>query len=101
VDALLAADTDNLTAHAITSEATWADKYRITHRETSSWHFTDIEIADPDLKAACNGRQPLPPGKVARVRYLPAYSPDWPSPSERGHSISRPQDYCGRLSSYV
>jgi hypothetical protein len=38
VDALLAADTDNLTAHDIASEATWADKYRNAHRETSSWH---------------------------------------------------------------
>jgi len=28
VAALLASDTDNLTAHDIASEATWADKYR-------------------------------------------------------------------------
>jgi hypothetical protein len=28
VDALLAADTDNLTKHDIASEATWADRYR-------------------------------------------------------------------------
>jgi S1/P1 Nuclease len=43
VDALLAADTDNLTAHDIASEATWADKYRNKHRETASWHFVDLD----------------------------------------------------------
>ncbi len=65
VDALLASDTDNLTAHDIASEATWADKFRNAHRETASWHFADIEISDPDLTAACNGRQPLPAGTLA------------------------------------
>jgi len=40
VDAMLAADTDELTQHDIASEATWADKYRAGHRETASWHFT-------------------------------------------------------------
>jgi hypothetical protein len=65
VDAMLAADTDNLTAHDIASEATWADKHRTAHRETATWHFTDIEITDPDLKEACNGRQPLPAGTLA------------------------------------
>ncbi len=65
VDAILAADTDNLTQHDIASEATWADKFRQKHRETASWHFTDIEITDPDLNEACNGRQPLPTGTLA------------------------------------
>ncbi len=65
VDAMLAADTDNLTAHDIASEATWADKFRQKHRETASWHFTDIEITDPDMTKACFGRKPLPPGTLA------------------------------------
>ncbi len=65
VDAMLAADTDNLTAHDIASEATWADKFRAKHRETASWHFADIEISAPDLNAACNGRKPLPAGTLA------------------------------------
>jgi S1/P1 Nuclease len=65
VDAMLAADTDELTKHDIASAATWADKYRAGHRETASWHFTDIEITDPDLNQACNGRQPLPAGTLA------------------------------------
>jgi len=47
VDALLAADTDNRTAHNIADAATWADKYRASHRETASWHFADIEISAP------------------------------------------------------
>jgi hypothetical protein len=62
---LLAADTDNLTAHDIASEATWADKYRVRHRETASWHYVDLEIDDPDMNAACNDRQPLPAGTLA------------------------------------
>jgi len=36
VNALLAQDTDPLTAHDIASEATWADKYRNQHRETAN-----------------------------------------------------------------
>ena len=55
VDALLAADTDTLTAHDMASEATWADAYRgAGHRETAAWHFVDDEIDHaPDLKTAC------------------------------------------------
>lgn len=56
VDALLAADMDNLTAHDMASEATWADAYRSAgHRETASWHFVDVEIDHPDVDAACFG----------------------------------------------
>lgn len=53
LDALLAADTDGLTAPDFASRATWADKYRSQHRETAAWHFVDIEIDSPDLKSAC------------------------------------------------
>jgi hypothetical protein len=57
VSAMLAADTDNLTAHNIADAATWADKYRDSDRNgakeryvaTRQWHFVDIELADPDL----------------------------------------------------
>src|SRR5277367_6162974 len=55
VDALLQADSDTLTAPDFASRATWADKYRNGHRETANWHFVDIEIDHPDLKAACSG----------------------------------------------
>ena len=71
VAALLASDTDNLTAHDIASEATWADKYRDANNRqdhydaTKNWHFTDIEIDKPDLTQACFGRQPLPAGTLA------------------------------------
>ena len=45
VDALLAADTDNLTAHDMAAEAIWADAFRSAgHRETAAWHFVDDEI---------------------------------------------------------
>jgi hypothetical protein len=65
VDALLAQDTDPLTQHDIASEATWADKYRNHHRETSKWHFVDIELDNPDLIAACYGREALPAETLA------------------------------------
>src|SRR5437899_11685002 len=55
VDALLAADTDPLTPHDMLSAATWADTYRNSHRETSQWHFVDIELDHPDLASACFG----------------------------------------------
>jgi hypothetical protein len=70
VATLLAADTDTLTAHDIASEATWADKYRdrdrngtkIRYEATWRWHFVDVELAQPDLVAACFGHPALPPG---------------------------------------
>jgi S1/P1 Nuclease len=55
LDTMLASDTDTLTAGDFASRATWADKYRNTHRETAAWHFVDIEIDQPDLKDACFG----------------------------------------------
>ncbi len=65
VDALLAGDTDTLTAPDFASRATWADKYRNGHRETAPWHFVDIEIDHPDLNSACFGFPPLAPGNAA------------------------------------
>src|ERR1022692_3225582 len=71
VTATLAADTDNLTRHDIASEATWADKYRDENNrqdhyvQTQNWHFTDMEIDNPSLTAACFGRNSLPAGTVA------------------------------------
>jgi hypothetical protein len=70
VNALLAADTDSLTAHEIASAATWADKLRDANtngarQKTSQWHFVDIEISAPNLDAACFMHPPIPPGTVA------------------------------------
>lgn len=59
LDALLASDTDPLTAPDFAARATWADKYRNAHRETAAWHFVDIEIDQPDLTIACFGFPPL------------------------------------------
>jgi hypothetical protein len=53
LDAMLASDADPLTAPDFASRATWADRYRSTHRETAAWHFVDIEIDGPDIAAAC------------------------------------------------
>jgi hypothetical protein len=33
--------------------------------QTRNWHFVDIELADPNLDAACFGHPPLPAGTVA------------------------------------
>jgi len=68
--ALLAADTDPLTAHNIAAAATWADKFRDANQngareKTRQWHFVDIEIASPDLDQACFGHPPVPPGTPA------------------------------------
>ena len=73
VHAMLAADTDNLSAHDIASAATWADKYRdsdlgttkVRHSRTQSWHTVDIEIQHPDIDAACFGHPAIPPGTPA------------------------------------
>ena len=65
VDQLLASDQDTLTKADIASRATWADKYRNSHRETAAWHFVDIEIDHPDLAAACFGYPAIPAGTPA------------------------------------
>ena len=73
VFALLAADTDPLTAHDFASEATWADKFRDSDRNTTQvhylqthqWHFVDIELAQPSIDAACFQHPVLPTGKPA------------------------------------
>jgi hypothetical protein len=73
VFALLAADTGTLTAHDLASEATWADRFRDSDRNTTkvdynrtrNWHFVDTEIAAPDFDAACFKHPPLPPGTPA------------------------------------
>src|SRR6516162_1112227 len=73
VVAMLAADHDNLTAHDIASEATWADRYRDSdrdgsgerYRHTRQWHFVNIELGSPNLDQACRAHPPLPPGVPA------------------------------------
>jgi S1/P1 Nuclease len=71
ITSMLAADTDNLAAHDIASAATWADRYRDSnnrkdhYEQTKEWHFADMEIDNPDLNAACFGRDPLKPGVLA------------------------------------
>lgn len=65
LDTWLAADSDSLTAPDFASRASWADRYRNTHRETSAWHFVDVEIDHPDLNAACFGFPALQRGQAA------------------------------------
>jgi hypothetical protein len=71
VDALLANDTDPLTAPDFASRATWADKYRdednrkLHYDATKQWHFMDIEISAPDIETACFNFPVLAPGHLA------------------------------------
>jgi hypothetical protein len=74
VKALLAGDATKLTPDtSIASEATWADKYRdsdrnttkVRYSQTHNWHFIDLELDGPDVKAACFGQPALPAGTVA------------------------------------
>lgn len=70
VTLLLARDRSGLTrSRSIADEATWADKFRDSDRNTSQrhyrdtrdWHFIDIEIDQPDVDAACFHHPALPP----------------------------------------
>jgi hypothetical protein len=65
VDAMLAGDADTLTAPDFASRATWADKYRNSHRETAAWHYVNVEIDHPDLESACFGFPAPDAGRVA------------------------------------
>jgi hypothetical protein len=61
IDAMLAADTDPLTAHDIPGAAIWAahdNRIRL-------WHVVDLELDHPDLNAACFGHPGLPAGVAA------------------------------------
>ncbi len=67
VQSLLAGDRSRLTATTdIAAEATWADKYRDSDRDTTklryyqtrNWHFVDLELDAPDLNTACFGQPP-------------------------------------------
>jgi len=73
VSALLASDTDPLTAHDIASESTWADKYADSDKKTTKarydathdWHFADINAARPNIPEACFGQPALASGTLA------------------------------------
>jgi hypothetical protein len=55
-------------AEPMEREATWADRYRDSDRNTTKehynqtreWHYVNLELDGPDLKAACFGRPALP-----------------------------------------
>ncbi len=73
VNALLTGDDTGLTPKDLAHEATWADRYRDSDRnstrerynQTHNWHFVDIELEDGDIDAACFGHPPLDPGSPA------------------------------------
>ncbi len=76
VNAILSDDTTHLTPDiSIGYEATWADKYRDSDRNTTrvhydqthNRHFADIEIKNGFLDAACFNHPVLPPGTDASL----------------------------------
>jgi hypothetical protein len=67
VNAILAGDTSHLTSGTqIDQEATWADKFRdsdrnttkIHYNQTHNWHFVDLELDGPNIQTACFRRPP-------------------------------------------
>jgi hypothetical protein len=76
VEAILAKDHSRLTTGTdIESEATWADQYRDSDRQTTrmrynqtrNWHFVNLEIEGADLNTACFGEPPPAPGRAASM----------------------------------
>lgn len=71
VDVMLAPDRDPSTPSDFISRTTWADKYRDAARNqggstgTEKWHFTNIELADGNVDAACRYHPALPAGTPA------------------------------------
>ena len=74
IDAMLAGDTTALTpSTAIPDEATWADKFRdsdrnstkVHYNQTEHWHFVDLELSAPNLDTACNHHPVVPTGTFA------------------------------------
>ncbi len=74
VQALLATDQSGLVPDTgLVSEATWADRYRDSDRDTTRahyeqtrrWHYVDIEREAPDLNSACFDFPPLARGVAA------------------------------------
>ena len=68
IDAMLATDTDALTAPDFASRATWADKWRDSDRSgdkarlhaTQQWHFVNIALDGGDIASACGKSPRLP-----------------------------------------
>ena len=73
ISKMLAGDASGLTTADIADEATWADRFRdsdrnttqVRYRQTREWHFINLEIDRPDLDAACFGHPALGPGERA------------------------------------
>jgi hypothetical protein len=74
VQGLLASDVSALVPDtSMASEATWADRYRdsdresggVRYRQTRQWHYVDIELNAPNLDRACFDHPALPPGTPA------------------------------------
>ena len=95
VQALLAGDESGLTAKDIAHEATWADKYRdsdrnsakVRYTQTRNWHFVDLEIAGADIRRACFGQPALAPATDASAgpaeASVPGLSAGWPKQARR------------------
>jgi hypothetical protein len=67
ISVLLQADKSGLTSTDFADEATWADRFRDSDRNTTrehynqthDWHYANIELEDGDIDAACFGHPAL------------------------------------------
>ena len=73
VNALLATDASGLTSSSLADQATWADKYRDSDRNTTrrryeqtrEWHYVNIQLADGNIARPCFAHPALPAGTPA------------------------------------
>ncbi len=73
VASMLRHDTSGLVPTDLAHQATWADKFRDSdrnttqqrYRQTREWHFVNIELVDGDVATACHGHPALPAATAA------------------------------------
>lgn len=80
----------------IAGAAAWADRYRdsdrnaagLRYRQTFRWHFVNLDLHRPDLRAACFGHPPLAagqlpsrgPGRACIVDKIEQFRAQWQAP---------------------
>jgi len=66
VDEILSADREGSGASGMAAAATWADRWRSMDRSTAGWHYTDLQLDDPDMAQACDTARSCAVAKVGQ-----------------------------------